>query len=56
MQYINHWPDMAELTLPETLTQDLFGRLFQPFDGDASAKEFWVQFNKVQMEVIYHTP
>ena len=41
MQYINHWPDMAELTLPKTLAQDLFGQLLEPFDSEASAKEFW---------------
>ena len=41
MQYINHWPDMAELVLPETVAQDLLGRLLEPFDSEASAKEFW---------------
>ena len=41
MQYINHWPDMAELTLPETVAQDLQRRLLEPFDSEASAKDFW---------------
>ena len=41
MQYINHWPDISELALPETLAQDLFGQLLQPFDSAGEAKEFW---------------
>ena len=41
MQYINHWPDMAELTLPESVAQDLHGQLLEPFDSEASAKAFW---------------
>ncbi len=41
MQYINHWPDISELALPEPLTQDLHQQLLQPFDSEASAKEFW---------------
>ena len=41
MQYINHWPDMAELTLPEEVSQDLHRQLLEPFDSEASAKEFW---------------
>ena len=41
MQYINHWPDKAEPALPETLAQDLYGRLLEPFEDEASAKEFW---------------
>lgn len=41
MQYINHWPDIKELALPETVSQDLHGQLLQPFDSEASAKEFW---------------
>ena len=41
MQYINHWPDIKELALPETLAQDLQHLLLQPFDSEASAKAFW---------------
>ena len=41
MQYINHWPDMTELSLPETVSQDLQHRLLEPFDSEASAKQFW---------------
>ena len=41
MQYINHWPDMAEITLPGTLTQDLQHRLLEPFDSAGEAKAFW---------------
>ena len=41
MQCINHWPDKAELTLPEAVSQDLHRRLLEPFDSQASAKEFW---------------
>ena len=41
MQYINHWPDVAELSLPETVSQDLSRQLLEPFYSEASAKEFW---------------
>ncbi|MDX2505740.1 MAG: hypothetical protein QNL62_14865 [Gammaproteobacteria bacterium] len=41
MQYINHWPDMAELRLPEPVSRDLFRQLLKPFDSEAAAKEFW---------------
>ena len=41
MQYINHWPEVVELTLPETVSQDLFGQLLEPFDSEGEAKEFW---------------
>ena len=41
MQYINHWPDMTELTLPKPVSRDLFGQLLEPFNSEASAKEFW---------------
>ena len=41
MQYINHWPDITELALPEAVSQDLFLQLLQPFDSEASAKQFW---------------
>ena len=41
MQYINHWPDITELALPETVAQDLQQRLLEPFDSAASTKEFW---------------
>jgi hypothetical protein len=32
---------MAEMTLPEAVSQDLQHRLLEPFDSEASAKEFW---------------
>ena len=41
MQYINHWPDITELALPESVTQDLQHRLLEPFDSKGEAKEFW---------------
>ena len=41
MQYIDHWPDMAELTLPKTVTQDLHKQLLEPFDSSGEAKQFW---------------
>ena len=41
MQYINHWPDMAELVLPEPVAQDLYGQLLEPFDSAGKAKDFW---------------
>ena len=41
MQYINHWPDIAEMTLPETVAQDLYRQLLQPFDTESAAKQFW---------------
>ena len=41
MQYINHWPDMTELLLPEPVAQDLYKQLLEPFDSEVQAKEFW---------------
>ena len=41
MQYINHWPDMAKLNIPEAVSQDLQHRLLEPFDSAGEAKEFW---------------
>ena len=42
MQTINHWPDdMAEMALPEAVSQDLFLQLLQPFDSAGEAKAFW---------------
>ena len=41
MQYINHWPDISKLALPETVAQDLQHRLLEPFDSEDSAKAFW---------------
>ncbi len=42
MQYINHWPDdMAEMALPEAVSQDLFLQLLQPFNSEQEAKGFW---------------
>ena len=38
MQYIDHWLDVAELTLPEIVSQDLHGRLLEPFDSVAPTK------------------
>ena len=43
MQHINHWPDITELALPETVAQDLRHRLLEPFDSEASAREFWYE-------------
>lgn len=37
MQQINHWPDITELALPETLDQDLYHRLLEPFDSIGEA-------------------
>jgi hypothetical protein len=41
MQYIDHWPDVTEITLPEAVSQDLFGQLLEPFDSEGDAKQFW---------------
>ena len=41
MQYINHWPDMAKLALPEAVSQDLQRQLLEPFNSEQEAKEFW---------------
>jgi hypothetical protein len=41
MQQINDWPDTAELTLPEAVSQDLHQQLTLPFDTEAEAKQFW---------------
>ena len=41
MQYINHWPEMTKITLPEAVSQDLYRQLLEPFDSEASAKDFW---------------
>ena len=41
MQQINHWPDKTELSLPEAVSRDLFEQLLEPFDSEASAKQFW---------------
>ena len=41
MQYINHWPDMAELTLPKSVSQDLYRQLLEPFADEIEAKAFW---------------
>lgn len=43
MQYIDHWPDTAEMTLPEPVSQDLFGQLLEPFDSEEEAQEFWAE-------------
>lgn len=41
MQYINNWPDITELALPETVSQDLQHQLLEPFDSIGEAKDFW---------------
>jgi len=41
MQYINHWPDISKLALPEAVSQNLYRQLLEPFDSEADAKEFW---------------
>ena len=41
MQYINHWPDMAELNIPKEVAQDLLRQLLEPFDSAGEAKAFW---------------
>ena len=41
MQQINHWPDAAELSLPEAVTRDLHSQLLKPFDSEGEANEFW---------------
>jgi len=47
MQYINHWPDKAELTLHETVSQDLYGQLLEPFDSTGEAIEFWEETSSI---------
>ena len=41
MQQINHWPDVAEMTLPESVAQDLHRQLLDPFNNEGESKEFW---------------
>ena len=41
MQYINHWPDKTELSLPKTVAQDLYRQLTVPFENESLAKAFW---------------
>lgn len=41
MQQINHWPDPAELLLPEAVSRDLIDQLMKPFDSAEKAKDFW---------------
>ena len=43
MQQINHWPDMAELTLPKSVSQDLYRQLLEPFADEIEAKAFWTE-------------
>ena len=46
MQQINHWPDikeLADITLPKTVSQDLLLRLLKPFDSEQEANEFWLE-------------
>ena len=44
MQIINHWPDKAELALPEAVIQTLLDHLIEPFDDEVSAKGFWQEY------------
>ena len=41
MQYIHHWPDKTKLALPETVAEDLYRQLLEPFEDESSAKQFW---------------
>lgn len=41
MQQTNHWPEAAELPLPEEVIQDLHQQLVLPFDSETEAKAFW---------------
>lgn len=41
MQYIDHWPDMTKLALPESVAQSLHDQLIEPFDTEVSAEDFW---------------
>jgi len=43
MQYINHWPEVAESTLPQAVSQDLQQQLLLPFNSEDEAKEFWLE-------------
>ena len=47
MQYINHWPDVAELNLPTIVSQDLRRHLLEPFDSEEDAKAFWIETDTV---------
>ncbi len=40
MQYINHWPDITKLALPETVAQEFYKLLLGPFDSESTAIEF----------------
>lgn len=41
MQYLNHWPDITKLALPEPVSQNLYQQLLEPFDTEVEAKELW---------------
>lgn len=41
MQYINHWPDTAEMNAPDAVSRNAYRQLLKPFDSKAAAKEFW---------------
>ena len=41
MQQITHWPDMAELELPEEVSQDIHLHLLEPFESEQDAIDFW---------------
>ena len=43
MQYINHWPDIAKLALPDPVAQDLYQQLLEPFNSEGEAKELWAE-------------
>ena len=41
MQYINHWPDTADLHFPKAVDRDIHRQLLEPFDSVGEAKDFW---------------
>ena len=47
MQYINHWPDVAKLSLLETVAHNLLHQLLQPFADEIEAKQFWQETSSI---------
>ncbi len=43
MQYLNHWPDITKLALPDPVAQDLYQQLLEPFSSEGEAKALWVE-------------
>ena len=41
MQCFNHWPEKAKFALPESVAEDLYHHLLEPFDDEPSAQSFW---------------